>query len=103
MADTEHNHAYFPVLVSAAEFGMSRDDLCATLRRFNVFARKYYYPLCSDFPCYAALKSSDPALLPVAADVAQRILCLPLFAALSEEAVRTICTILRTLHERGTG
>jgi dTDP-4-amino-4,6-dideoxygalactose transaminase len=100
MADTQHNYAYFPILVSAAEFGMSRDELCATLRRFKIFARKYYYPLCSDFPCYAALKPTDPGRLRVAEDVAQRVLCLPLFAALSEDAVRTISAILIELHER---
>jgi dTDP-4-amino-4,6-dideoxygalactose transaminase len=98
MPDTEHNYAYFPLLVDAADYGMDRDALCAALRRFNVYARKYYYPLCSDFPCYADLTPNGADHLPVATRIAARVLCLPLFADLGEEAVRRIGAILVDLH-----
>ncbi len=94
-----HNYSTFAVLVDAREFGMNRDQLCEYLRRFNVHARKYFYPLCSHFPTYASLPSSDPATLPVAERIAASVLCLPLYGTLPEESVNAICAIVR--HAQG--
>ena len=93
-----HNHAYFPVLVDAAEYGMSRDELCDALRSCNVHPRKYFYPLCSHYSIYASLPSADPAKLPVAERVAERVLCLPLYGGLSERSVETVCAIIAELR-----
>lgn len=99
MPDVMHNFAYFTVLVDPERFGMSRDDLYTGLKEFNVYTRKYFYPLCSHLPCYTALPSSDPQNLPVAERVARQILCLPLYGTLEEDHVRTICAIIRGLHQ----
>jgi dTDP-4-amino-4,6-dideoxygalactose transaminase len=98
MPGVEHNYAYFPVLVDPDRFGTTRDRLHAALEQFNVRSRKYFYPLCSHYSCYASLPSAQPGQLPVAERVAERILCLPLYGTLGEDAVRQICAILRALH-----
>ena len=61
-----HNYAYFPILVDAAAYGVTRDELWSSLRQFNVITRKYFYPLCSRYPSYASLPSALPQNLPVA-------------------------------------
>jgi len=38
---------YFVVRVQQEECGISRDDLLERLKAFNVFARRYFYPLCN--------------------------------------------------------
>lgn len=96
----EHNYAYFPVLVNEEEYGMSRDALYTELKEFNIFARKYFYPLCTQFACYSALPSAAAANLPVAERVTKRILCLPLYGGLAAESVQTICAVIRELAER---
>jgi dTDP-4-amino-4,6-dideoxygalactose transaminase len=96
--EVAHNFAYFPVLVDPETYGMSRDDLYAALKEFNMYTRKYFYPLCSHFPCYTALPSADPKNLPVAERVASRILCLPLYGVLEEDTVRTIAEVVRALQ-----
>ena len=93
----EHNYAYLPVLVDPEAYGMTRDALYDALKALNIFARKYFYPLCSQFPCYTSLPSADPKNLPVAERVTRRILCLPLYGTLEEETVRTICAAVREL------
>ncbi|MGZ8546854.1 MAG: DegT/DnrJ/EryC1/StrS family aminotransferase, partial [Sulfuricurvum sp.] len=45
------NYSYFPILIED-EFSLSRDELYQQLRDNNIFARRYFYPLISDFPMY---------------------------------------------------
>lgn len=76
------NHAYFPVLVDDG-FALSRDALYEHLKRHGVLARRYFYPLITEFPMYREHAPHSEALLPVAHDVARRILCLPIYAELA--------------------
>lgn len=94
----QHNYGYFPILVDEAAYGMTRDSLYAALKEFNIFARKYFYPLCSHFPCYSALPSAAPSCMPVAERVARQVLCLPIYGELAEPVVRTICKVIRHLQ-----
>lgn len=93
----EHNYAYFPVRIDETEYGMNRDALHAALKEFNIFARKYFYPLCTQFPCYSTLPSAASSNLPVAEHATKQILCLPIYGTLEDETVRTICTVIREL------
>ncbi|MEO6992377.1 MAG: DegT/DnrJ/EryC1/StrS family aminotransferase, partial [Lacunisphaera sp.] len=95
-ANVDYNHAYFPVEIDAKEYGLSRDGLYLALKEFNVFTRRYFYPLVTDFACYRNLVNDDP--LTVARGVAERILTLPIYDSLALEDVEQICGILRQLH-----
>jgi dTDP-4-amino-4,6-dideoxygalactose transaminase len=84
------NYAYFPILVDP-EYPLSRDALYRTLRDRNIYARRYFYPLISDFPMYRELPSAQRSNLPVAAEAADRVLCLPMYPALvPEDQLRVI-------------
>ena len=83
------NHAYFPILVKA-DFPATRDQLFQYLRDNNIYARRYFYPLISDFPMYRGLASSAPSNLPVARQVADQIICLPQYPALTFEQIDMI-------------
>ena len=52
----------------------------------NVFSRRYFYPLLTDFAPYVYAKGSCP----VAEDVARRVLTLPTYYGLAVEDVRDI-------------
>ncbi len=77
------NHAYFPILVGA-DFPVSRDGLYELLRERGIIARRYFYPLISDFPTYRGLGSARPDNLPVAHRFAAQVLCLPIYPELTE-------------------
>lgn len=87
-----HNYAYFPVYFDKSIFGMSRDEILEKLRENNIFARKYFYPLTSEFECYKG--RFDIQETPVAERISQGILCLPMYADLSLDDVDRICDII---------
>ncbi len=94
--DVKLNYQYYVIRVDEAEFGRSRDYVYEELRHYNVYARKYFHPLCSEFTCYRQLSSSNPANLPVANAVGQQVLSLPMYGGLTEDDVRKICAILKS-------
>lgn len=92
--DATSNHSYFPVLVDE-RYPIGRDGLYQKLREHNILARRYFYPLISDFPMYRGLASADPTRLPVARNIASQVLCLPIFPALHDEDFDTVVRIIR--------
>jgi dTDP-4-amino-4,6-dideoxygalactose transaminase len=87
------NHAYFPILVDP-EYPLSRDALYQKLRDHDIYARRYFYPLISEFPIYRGLPSARRDNLPVAHEAAQRVLCLPIFPALSDRDLERIISLV---------
>jgi dTDP-4-amino-4,6-dideoxygalactose transaminase len=84
MPGVRHNYAYFPILINAEEYGMSRDELYFKMKDDNVLGRRYFYPLISTFDTYKGLESSNPANLPVATRIADQVICLPMYYGLTE-------------------
>ena len=93
--DVKHNYAYFPILVDEKEYGTSRDTLYETMKRNNIYGRRYFYPLISEFPTYRGLPSSQPENLPVATKVASQVICLPMHHELTEEQVVRLIEIIK--------
>lgn len=91
----DYNYAYFPVLVNTKEYGISRDDLYLKLQEYNIYGRRYFFPLISEFPTYKGLPSAKTDNLPVATQVAKEIICLPIYPELSLEDVERICKIIK--------
>ena len=92
-----YNYIYEPVEIIEEEFGMSRDALYDHLKEYNIFTRRYFYPLLCDFPCYRNVAFKDP--LRVAREVSKRILCLPIYADLAEADVAHISEIIHYLQK----
>ena len=44
MTGVRHNYSYFPVIINAEEFGMTRDELYFKMQEKGVFGRRYFYP-----------------------------------------------------------
>lgn len=88
------NYSYFPILVEP-EFPLTRDELYLKLKSNGINARKYFYPLISSFPMYVNHLSAQPANLPIARSVSDRILCLPIYPGLLMSQVdRIIMSII---------
>ena len=84
------NYAYFPVVFDGYRY--TRDEIHANLKSRDIIARKYFYPLTSDFECYA--DTADSTQTPVAKYIADRVLTLPLYPDLPMEDVDRICEIV---------
>jgi len=94
-----NSYQYFVVRIDEEVFGCSRNYVCDELKKYNVFSRKYFYPLCSDYNCYRDLPSAETADLQVASKVSREVLSLPFYGGLSEDDVEKICQILKYIHE----
>lgn len=92
------NYAYLPV-VFEDEFGATRDDVYEALLARDIHARKYFYPLISDYECYRG--HFDSSKTPVAQHVAARVLTLPMFADLALDDVDLICDVVLATAHRG--
>lgn len=96
MPGVRHNYSYFPIFVDAEKFGVNRDDLFFMMRERNVWSRRYFYPLISNFETYSGLPSAAKDNLPIGNKMADKVLCLPMHHALTEEEVqRVIDTIIK--------
>ncbi len=87
--DVSHNYAYLPVYVDLEVYGHNRDELADYLREYDIYSRKYFYPLTSAFDCYEG--RFDINATPVALDVSKNILTLPIYADMDNETVERIC------------
>jgi len=89
----ESNYAYFPVVFEGGR--PIRDAVCEALGQSDIYARKYFYPLITDYECYRGLTGFQSALTPVASRVAGSIVTLPLYSGLADEDVTLICRVIR--------
>jgi dTDP-4-amino-4,6-dideoxygalactose transaminase len=92
--NTQSNFAYFPILVDEKEYGMSRDHLYEKLKQHNIYGRRYFYPLISEFSMYKGLDSAKPSNLPVAEKMAKQVICLPIYPALNIFQIKEITRII---------
>jgi dTDP-4-amino-4,6-dideoxygalactose transaminase len=88
------NFAYFPILVDT-DYPLSRDALYQKLKDHNIHARRYFYPLISDFPMYRGMPSAKSGNLPEAFSAAQKVLCLPIYPALQAQEQQRVIDIVR--------
>ena len=99
--DVKLNYQYYVIRIDEKLFGRSRDFVYEEFKKYNVYARKYFHPLCSEFTCYRQLSSSSAVNLPVANVIGQQVLSLPMYGGLTEDDVRKICAILKVIRDKG--
>ncbi len=88
--DIKTNYAYFPVVFDKDVFGLSRDEVMDNLAKEKIGARKYFYPLTNTFDCY----DYDATKTPIALEISNRVLTLPLYADLTTQDVDRICDVI---------
>ena len=94
--NVRHNYAYFPIIIDENKYGKSRNEVFEKLKEYNIFARKYFYPLTSDFECYKDIKSNEENLKN-SKYISDRVMTLPLYEELEIEYVQYICNVLKEI------
>ena len=93
----ENNYTYFPVVIEEDKFGVNRDYVYDILRDNNIFPRKYFYKLTSDFECYEnKFKHYET---PIAKKIANSVLTLPLYGDLSIDEIDKVCDVLCSINK----
>lgn len=85
----KHNYSYFPIFIED-DYPLTRDNLYQKLKDNNIFGRRYFYPLISEFSMYKHLESANPKKLPRAVRIANQVICLPIYPELSVEEIEFI-------------
>lgn len=91
---TKANYAYFPIFVET-DYPLSRDALYQKLKDNNIYGRRYFYPLISEFPMYRTLASSNSANVQVATNMSGKVICLPMYPALTESDLKNVVSVIK--------
>jgi len=89
-----HVYPYFPIFIDAVKYGQNRDDIYEKLKSYDIYGRRYFYPLISQFPTYRGLPSAKSENLPVATRVAEQVICLPIYPELELNVIERIVHII---------
>ena len=84
------NYSYFPMVISKP-YPLSRDELFEKMKRHNIFARKYFYPIMTDLSIYQQYQSD----IPEAKCLSEQVLCLPLYPNLGLDSVQKIIDLIK--------
>lgn len=94
--EIDYNYSYFPIFLDTEDCPVSRDALYEALKANNIFARRYFYPLITEFAPYNQPNFVAKGGLSVAAKAAKEVLCLPIYPELNPEEQ---CIILDTIYK----
>ncbi len=83
----ETNYSYFPVIFNSEEQLLMVEK---SLNAINIFPRRYFYPAVNTFKAIV-----DYVEMPLAEEVAKRILCLPLYLTLTNSEVEDIINCIK--------
>jgi len=93
-SNTILNYSYFPIFVDSERYNLTRDELYEKLKSKNIFARRYFYPLITDFAPYRDYPSAARKNLPIANRFADTVICLPMHHELTERDVENVVHLL---------
>lgn len=94
MPSVRHNYSYFPIFIDEEVYGMTRDELYFKMKEQNIWGRRYFYPLISTFSTYRGLESAKPENLPIATQIANKVICLPMHHGLTETDIERILKLI---------
>jgi dTDP-4-amino-4,6-dideoxygalactose transaminase len=92
---TNFNYGYFPIFIDENKYGKSRDQLYNYLKENNIYGRRYFYPLISDFSTYRGLESANKGNLTNAHSIADKVICLPIYPDLDLADQQRIINLIK--------
>lgn len=85
---SKQNYAYMPIVLENIE---AREKVITALNKSEIYPRKYFYPLTSDFPF---INPKSRRHTHIAKSVSDGALCLPLYSDLRDQEVTKIAEIV---------
>lgn len=95
----KHNYSYFPIVIDESITGITRNDLYEKLKEYNIFSRKYFYPLVTEFDCYR--DRYDCINLENAKYLSERVLTIPIYGELTVEDSYKIGEVIKEIIVKG--
>lgn len=96
--DVYQSEQYYMLRVDPDAFGSTRDDVCHRLKEREIIARRYFWPICTDYDCYRNYPITSLQAVPVAEQVKTTLLCLPFHSGVTNAHIETIASVFEDLH-----
>lgn len=90
-ADVELNYSYFPILIDEDKLGISRNDLFDALKKNDILARRYFYPLITNFKEYREFQRE----FPFSEKISNSVICLPIHNDLTKLDLEFIVNFIK--------
>lgn len=87
LLNTKHNYSYFPIIIDTELLGVSMDSIVDFLEKNNIFTKRYFYPLISEYTQFKFYRKED---LSNAKSISSKVLCLPLSHEISKEDIEFV-------------
>lgn len=84
------NYSYLPIVINK-NYPLSRDDLFNKIIENDIFPRKYFYPLITDFSIYEDFKGNTPR----AKELSDSVICIPIYPNIPHEIVLKVLNIIK--------
>ena len=88
------NYSYYPIIIEK-NYPLSRDQLYKKLLKNGIYARKYWYPLITNFSVYRKLFKTKYQDFKNAKIVTNRVICLPIYPELSLKKIKFIINLIK--------
>lgn len=95
ISGVRHCHSFFPILIDKVKYQKSRDQVYNDLKKYNIFCRRYFYPLISQFPPYRGLDSAQFGKMPVAEKITEEVLCLPIYPDIKNSDIKLLANLIQ--------
>lgn len=90
----QYNYSYFPIFVEN-DYPITRDGLLEKLRNNNINARRYFYPLATDFSEYKEVGANNQADFPNSRNATEKVICLPIYPDLTSAEIERVVQCIR--------
>lgn len=87
---------YYPIRIIESEAGQNRDNVYDRLRMLNIFSRKYFHPICTDFEPYRNEVVISTHERPIAHELKNQVLCLPFHSGVTEHHVEMMANVIKS-------
>lgn len=98
--EVESNYSYFPIFINEKEFGMTRNQVHEIFKENGIITRKYFYPITNEFECYKKNKAIKLETTPIAKEMSERVLTIPMYADLQISDLKRVCDVLKECRIR---
>ena len=87
------NYSYFAIFVDE-NYPLNRDQLYQKLKDNEIYGRRYFYPLVTDFQIYRESGYFLDNDFPIAKKISSQVICLPIFSEMSIQNTKFISSII---------
>ena len=98
LPEVRSTHNYFVIFVDEPRFGLSARELQQALEANGIVTRRYFYPPVHRQTVYRAYAPADDSHLRTTVEVAEQVLCLPLYTHLEADDLEAVCREVRRVH-----